>query len=254
MKKSIPLYVTLIFLSIAVALRVLQHVLLIDTEGFYTLQTAGDTLLRASVPILLVIFSLFALCVVLSDKEKACRCSGKGIGVTYIVLGLSLAVESGVRAAALDYVAVAAMLAAIYFCFDGVLMLRNKQAGTFIKVLSAAAPLYFCLGGVSLFFSSFTRANASGVRLEMLSLCACAYMFVTLAVAGAASSASRGRVKSGAMLAAVFALTPVITQALFLANGITALSLIAVVRNAAAGCAALAVLFRACKESGNTAE
>lgn len=246
LKNITPFYYSLFAIPAATSLRCLQYVRLIDTEGFYTLQSTTDTVLRYSVPAVIVLTVLFSLIIMITDKEQAQFNLTRSVGIVYIVYGLLLAVESGVRAAARDVISALAMAAAVYFCIEGIVAIKKGKRGGLISLLSMFAPAYFIGAGIKLFFDTVAKANSSAVRLEMLGLCAAALLFAALGGAGAGMNIPRSRIKALALIGALIMLCPVATRFMALSEGLTAISLVTSVRDAIGGVTAVVILFNVC--------
>ena len=246
MKNITPFYFALIAVPAAIVLRCLQYVRIIDTEGFFVLQGTADTVLRYSVPAVLVLTALLAIITMFTDKEGAQFSLTKSAGVMYIVYGLSLAVESGVRAAGKSVMSVFAMAAAVYFCIEGIFAIKSAKRGGWLSVLSLFAPAYFVASGISLFFNTVEIANASAVRLEMLGLSAAALLYVSLGGVGSGMKIRRSRIKAIALIASVLLLCPVITRFMALSEGLSAMALVSAVRDALGGVTAFVILYGVC--------
>ncbi|MBQ8605970.1 MAG: hypothetical protein IJ408_04475 [Clostridia bacterium] len=220
---------TIILTALAIVLRVLSQIFIINQNGVYCDAGIFEKLLRFSLPLLLGATAILSLVVYFKGKKKdmaeGVARGGRLYPLCILALGILVLVDSGIRLgewvktilpyvgaypvkmwikqAPPDIVGIIGVFAGIYF---GVLFIQLITDGNsaLSKLLGLFAPAYICARAIVLFFESFKYAAMSGIKLEMLSLCAAALLTVMIAGYRAGAAVALRRVKAVCLLSAVF--------------------------------------------------
>lgn len=231
---------TIILTVLATALRVLSQIFIINEKGAYCADGLAQTALRYSLPVLLGATAVLALIIYFKGKkaemaEGVVR-GGRFYPLCILALAVLVLADSGIRIGDWiskilpyvgvypvktwigqvppDIVGIIGVFAGVYFGVLFIQILTGKST-VLSKVLGVFAPAYICARAIVLFFESFKYAAISGIKLEMLALCAAALLTVTVAGYCAGASVAFRRVKAVGLLASVFIASYALPDALF---------------------------------------
>lgn len=216
MKNKYLFYTALTSVPLFAALRVLQHVSVIDSNGLFVTDTPFKTVLSYSLYALSGILAVLALISIFTasreDKLNTKLVSTIPItGILFIILSFVQLYGSGylfgvmLRTLKIDAIAILRLGSAIFFLLYGISLLANKKYSVVLKILGFFPPIYSVGLGIDTFFKSFEAAHVSTNVLETLTVCAMSVMLYCISASHCSVPITLRRFKAISMLFVAFA-------------------------------------------------
>ncbi len=203
MKKN--LIYTAVIAFVCAALRVLQHLFIIDSQGYYACENIPEIILKHSVTAGIIIAVILAIInYFLGKKEKAdasCCTGGKSAAFIAVIAAGLMAVDAGIRIGGiittkvLDWIGIFELFAAVFFGIFA-LELMKETSNKASAVFGIFPPAYALARAIVMFFDSFKYANRSDIQIEMLTICTLALFLISFVAVRVKADITVGRLKA----------------------------------------------------------
>lgn len=204
MKVKHGFIITLAASAVLIVLRILQLLFAIDSAGYFRDDTVLARVLSPSLYILLIVLALVLLPVLFKKPAEYIRFldiyRGRVPAAMLIIIALMLAFYSGMRLGGalsdmrFDIAAPFGLLSAVFFIAAAFWAAGARHRYGLFAVSGLMAPVFMALYIITLFFDSFKQIKISENKLDILTVCALALVFITLSLlAVGAGSVTRRR-------------------------------------------------------------
>ncbi len=212
-----------VFTVLCAALRTLQHLFVIDGDGYFLANNIIELILRYSVYALFVICTVFSLIAYFCGKKEAPNAKtvfgGKLMGFLFIIIALCGMMFGGLLLSSplskvpqlLCYlISLFAVCGSVMFAVVGIRILSKSEQKT-VSVFGIFAPLCAVCVGIGAFYRSFESAHKSETIIFMLTLCALALFINSLCLVHGGAAVSSRRVVASAFLYPPFAASAIVS-------------------------------------------
>lgn len=203
MKVKHGFIITLAASVLLIVLRILQLLFAIDSAGYFRDDTVLARVLSPSLYILLIVLALVLLPVLFKKPVEYIKFSdiyrGRVPAAMFIIIALMLAFYSGMRLGGalsdmhFDIAAPFGLLSVVFFIAAAFWAAGGKHRYGLFAISGLMAPVFMALYIITLFFDSFKQIKISENKLDILTVCALALVFITLSLLAVGAGSVTGR-------------------------------------------------------------